>query len=132
MLDRPIAFGIDLNEDILDKLNPQSPVVIERIASYGMPVGESIFETCIWSGRFIQRVADKGGSWSRITRQEVKLHICRSSKAKDANVTRALLDRFGPKGTKKKQGVLYGMSKHMWAALALAVTHCDLTYKARK
>lgn len=37
----------------------------------------------------------------------------------------ALIDRFGAPSTKKAPGLLYGVSSHMWAALALAVCAHD-------
>ena len=33
---------------LLDILDDLDEVVIERIASYGMPVGRDVFETCEW------------------------------------------------------------------------------------
>lgn len=99
-------------------------VVIEKIASYGMPVGETIFETVFWSGRFAQAVMGSV-KLERIERKEVKLHLCGTPRAKDGNVRQTLIDRFGPQGTKKKPGVLYGIKKDQWAALAVAVTWAD-------
>jgi len=91
-----------------------------------MPVGIETFETCYWIGAMCHEYNGK-----RIYRSTVKHHLCGSSKAKDANVRQALIDRFGPGrelaiGTKKNPGPLYGISSHCWAALALAVTYQDL------
>lgn len=109
----------------LCKTNPPTGVVVcEKIASYGMPVGETIFETVFWSGRFAQAIAGKV-RFERIERKEVKLHLCGTPRAKDGNVRQTLIDRFGPQGTKKKPGVLYGIKKDQWAALAVAVTWAD-------
>jgi hypothetical protein len=44
-------------------------------------------------------------------------------KAKDANIRQALIDKIGPQGTKKDPGPTYGISKDVWSALAIAVTH---------
>jgi len=97
--------------------------VIEMIASYGMPVGREVFETCVWIGRFMQSFgADR---CSRLTRIEVKNHLCHSSRAKDANIRQALIDRLGAQGTKKSPGPTYGIVADEWAALAVAVTWYD-------
>ena len=76
-------------------------LVIEMIASYGMPVGKEVFETCVWIGRFIQvgNIYQKSNSY--IYRKEEKMNLCHSMKAKDSNIRQALIDRFGPVGTKK-------------------------------
>lgn len=106
-------------------------LAIEGIACYGMPVGRETFDACIWIGRFIETwVSNYCLPWELVYRSEVKSHLCRSMKAKDANVRQALLDRFGPgkklaQGTKAKPGPLYGISEHKWAALAVAVTYHD-------
>ena len=121
------------NEELLDRLlrggfafSPvgDEMVVFEKIESMGMAVGASTFETVFWTGRFYE-VASHYAGVCRVTRREVKLHICGSMKAKDPNVRQALIDRFGEPGTKKNPGPLYGVSSHAWAALALAVTWFD-------
>lgn len=105
-----------------------SKVVIEQIACYGMPVGESVFQTVRFYGRLEQALYDNAydGEVAYITRNKVKNNICNSSKAKDANVRQALIDRIGVQGTKKNQGPTYGISADMWSALAVALTHYDL------
>lgn len=97
-------------------------LVIEQIACYGMAVGETVFETVFWSGRFAQAW---GRECHRITRHKVKMHICHSMQARDANIRQALIDKFGPPGTKKAPGGTYGISGDCWAALAVAVTFAE-------
>jgi hypothetical protein len=95
------------------------------IASYGMAVGASVFETCVWIGRFVQTASVSGGNVTRVFRKDVKLHLCNSPRAKDGNVRQALIDRLGPQGTKKAPGPTYGVKSHEWAALAVAVYGWD-------
>lgn len=102
-------------------------LAIEMIASYGMPVGREVFETCLWIGRFQEAFIDRGGSVELIYRKDVKLFHCGTSRANDANIRAALLDRFGPGrdkaiGTKKNPGPLYGIVADQWSALAIATT----------
>jgi hypothetical protein len=101
--------------------------VIEKIASYGMSVGASVFETCVWTGRFMEAYGAE--RVDRIERLRIKLHLCKDSRAKDGNIRQALIDRFGGKdaaiGKKKAPGPLFGVSGDCWSALALAVTWMD-------
>lgn len=97
---------------------------IEMVASYGMPVGREVFETCVWIGRFIEA----WGAPNRtrlVYRQDVKLHLCGNPRAKDTNIRTALIDKLGPVGTKGNPGPLYGVKSHAWAALAVAVTAAE-------
>lgn len=114
---------------IVENIIPQikyTQIVIEKVASYGMPVGESVFQTVRWYGRFEQALAERTvDKIEYITRNEVKNILCHSSKAKDSNIRQALIDRLGGQGTKKKQGATYGISKDLWAALAVAVAFSD-------
>ena len=93
-------------------------VSLEMIASYGMPVGASTFETCVWIGRFIEVARTE----SRLVyRKDIKMYLCGSMRAQDGNVRQALIDLIGEQGTKKNKGPTYGISSHSWAALAVAV-----------
>ena len=105
--------------------------VCEMIASYGMPVGREVFETCVWIGRFCAAAEQAGLRANRIYRKDEKMHLCHSMKATDANIRAALIDRFGPGrekaiGTKKAPGPLYGIHDDVWAALAVAVTYEEM------
>ena len=93
---------------------------IESIASYGMAVGKETFETCEWCGRFREAVERNLGEVRKVYRKDVKIHLCGTVRAKDGNISQALRDKYGDRGTKKNPGPTYGISKHMWAALAVA------------
>lgn len=99
-------------------------IAIEMIASYGMPVGREVFETCVWIGRFIQESPDPAGV-RLVYRKDVKSTLCGSAKAKDGNIRQALIDRLGKPGTKKDPGNTYGVKSHAWAALAVAVVAAE-------
>lgn len=126
VLRRVDESNIDTNEFLCQWMSGLLPtsyigsvLVIEKIESMGMAVGAEVFETVFWSGRFYQ-------AWprrvERVSRRDVKLHLCGSMRAKDANVRQALIDKLGAPGIKKSPGPTYGVSSHQWAALAVAVT----------
>ncbi len=123
------------NETMLDMLTgrlgawlPASDILaLEMVASYGMPVGKDVFDTVRWIGRFEQAWAHRGGIVTLVYRREVKLFHCETSKANDASIRAALLDRYGPGralaiGTKAAPGPCYGIRKDEWSALAVALT----------
>lgn len=132
---RPIRFAKAKNDAILrllrDDWHAGDPVVLERVASFGMAVGRDVFETCEWVGRFAQTALDNGCAVHYVFRNEEKMNICHDSRAKDANIRRALIDRFAGhdlkngKGTKRNPDFFYGFSKDVWAAFAVGVTWLD-------
>jgi hypothetical protein len=131
---RPMRFAKCDNGRMLDSggIPKANHLAIEMIASYGMPVGHEVFDTCVWIGRFIEAW---GGPFTFVYRRDVKLHLCGSSRAKDGNVRQALLDRYGGKksalGTKASPGPLYGFKADIWSALAVAVTYSETCGKSK-
>lgn len=126
---KPIEFGKINNEQMLMKVIElkYDKLILEMVASYGMPVGASIFETCVWIGRFIQ--ARNCPDYEYIYRKEEKMNLCYSMKAKDSNIRQALIDRFGEVGTKNNKGFFYGFKKDIWSAFAVGCTYLDKTKK---
>ena len=110
----------------MDDIEIIEDVSIEWIESFGMAVGASVFETVFAIGSITRQTQFYGFDVRLVPRRDVKINICKSPKAKDANIRQALIDRFGVVGTKKNPGPLFGISKHRWAALAIAVTAFDL------
>lgn len=127
---KPEEFGKVKNEILLNLIYSRLSnsvnyytMVIEMIASYGMPVGKEVFDTCVWIGRFVEAY-DK--DYKFIYRKDEKMNICHSMKAKDSNIRQALIDRFGPVGTKKNPGWFYGFKADIWSAYAVGITYLDL------
>lgn len=127
----PLLWDKEPNGAVRDRIASEAAnvVAVEMIASYGMPVGREVFDTCVWIGRFLE-------TWERrsivtppamIYRKDVKLFHCGTSRANDANIRAALIDRYGPGkekavGVKKAPGPLYGVKGDCWSALAVALT----------
>ena len=108
-------------------------LAIEMVTGMGMPVGQEVFDTCFWIGRFWEyaELYRKAYRMEKIYRREEKINLCGRATAKDANIRQALVDRYAPgqpnygKGTKKNPGFFYGFAADMWAAMAVAVTYFD-------
>lgn len=138
---RPIEFAKLPNEELMEVLDKQAKVygcvVIECIASYGMSVGQTVFDTCIWIGRFTERAKAMGAEVNYIYRKDEKMNLCHTMKANDSNITQALIDRFAPdtpnkgKGSKKEQGYFYGFAKDIWQAYAVGITYYDMYIKTK-
>ena len=123
---RLVEFGKIENYTLLARLpffrDAATHMAIEMIASYGMPVGKEVFDTCVWVGRYVEAW---GGPYTRVYRKDVKLHLCGQPRAKDGNIRAALIDRWGGQQSIKKGGELYKVSADVWAALAVGVTFVD-------
>jgi hypothetical protein len=90
---KPVAWGKLDNAAVLCKLREERDIAgllaVEMIASYGMPVGREVFETCLWIGRFIEAW---GRQYQLIYRKDVKVFHCESVRATDANIRASLID----------------------------------------
>lgn len=114
-------------QHIRDGNSELTHLAVEMVASYGMPVGEEVFTTCVWIGRFIEAF---NGPYTLIKRHEIKLHLCHTVKGvNDAVIRQRLIDLYGGKdaaiGRKATPGPLYGFKADMWAALAVGVVWFD-------
>jgi hypothetical protein len=93
------ALAIEPNETIATYLRERrftaeaTHLVIEKIAAMGMAVGAEVFETVYWSGIFAE--AGRYLTVDRLPRSTIKVHLCGTVKAKDANIRQALIDRSG-------------------------------------
>lgn len=132
---KPVKFGKVGNHELLDILDYLlsdafvTHFAIEMIGHYGtgMPAGKTVFDTCVWIGRFTELYYHHTGKEpTYIMRKDEKINLCGNMKAKDSNIRQALIDRFGVVGTKKNPGWFYGVSKDVWSAIAVGVTYYDM------
>lgn len=133
----PLDFDKVRNDELHRRIkemtfNEDDRAVIEMIASYGMAVGREVFDTCRMIGRLEEQLSRRlVYPPDLLYRRQEKLHICNDSRAKDANIRRALIDRFAThdlqngKGTKKRPDWFYGFRADIWAAYAVAVTYAE-------
>lgn len=121
----------NLAEHLIERCSPKE-AAIEMIASYGMRVGAEVFETCLIIGSIVKTFRKAGIPVSKVFRKQVVTTLCRSPRAKDADVTQYVKDfyvqRFGggggstpAKGIKSAPGPLFGITEHCWQALGIAV-----------
>lgn len=138
---QPHPFGIYPNDQLLECLRRRGfaaflqgidHVAIETIEPrYGLQMGWETLDTARWIGRFQEAITPIDGALLR--RSEVLKHLGVVTSPKkgekrvsaDAGVRQALIDRFGGIQTTRKGGPLFGISRHVWAALAVAVTYAD-------
>ena len=99
-------------------------IAIEQIRGFGVIGSNDLFDTVFWSGRFYEAWGPQ--NCILVPRKEASRHICGpESKGGDKFIREALIARIGPQGSKKAPGPTYGLAKHRWAALAVAVTARD-------
>jgi len=129
---KPVQSGKVPNNIMYDliKTLEYDELAIEMVACYGMAVGAEVFDTVFWIGVFWE--AAHCEKKTKIYRKDVKMNLCHTMKAKDANIRQALIDRFGIVGTKKNPGWFFGFAADIWSAYAVAVTYYDTVKKVEE
>lgn len=135
---KPLRFAKVPNQELVEDLysgayTQSEDFVIERVACYGMPVGREVFDTCEWIGQFTRIIISRYAKNPHyVIRLDEKRAICHNMRAGDANIRRALIDRFAThdlkngKGTKKDPDFFYGFHADVWAAYAVGFTYLTL------
>ena len=127
---------IEIKDEIVSM--DEIPVAIEWIQCFGMPVGDEVIETAAWAGKLEDRFQQTGFHTVRIKRTDEKMAICHSTRANDATIKQALVDRFASgvpnhgKGSKKEPGWFYGFRADIWSAYAVGVTYYEKYVKDRR
>lgn len=121
-----LGFGKSPNSEVqkIIRENLDAKIAIEVPQPRGQHMTWQLVYTAIWIGRFVETAAPRG--WLEVDRMSVKMHICGSARAKDGAIRSAIVERWGGKdaaiGKKATPGPLYGVSKDVWQAFALAIT----------
>lgn len=113
-------------------------VCIETISSYGMAVGQTSFDTCIWIGIYKECLEKRGLQVKLIFRGSVKMHHCHSlTGVNDAAINTVLKKKYGEDNTIKTPNEVYwnesvknfggakSMNGDIWAAFALATFYLE-------
>lgn len=131
---KPIEFGKIPNDELLNRVyelkDELDYIAIEMIACYGMAVGKTVFETCVYIGRLLEAVKDCENV-KLIYRKDEKMNFCGTMKSKDKDIRQALIKRFAKfdlkngKGTKDNHDWFYGFKADVWQAYAVIITAYD-------
>lgn len=93
-------------------------LAIEVPKIFGNKVWQQVIDTAFIAGQIVGKI---NFPFKKVAPNEWKLHITGKRGANDQLVKQALMARFGPKGTKKNPGKLYGLKTHLWDTLGIAV-----------
>lgn len=131
-----IEFGITDNQKLVAMIKERvdyNKLVVEYPRPRGQPMYYQLVDTIFWIGRFVEAA---GCDWQPIDRKDVKMHLTGSTRSTDSNIRAALIERYfekdigryapGDKSRLKRiPDELRGISKDLWAALAVAVYYSD-------
>ena len=131
---RPEAFNVSPNTEILARISAGEfdRLVMESVpAVYGRSALPALCDTIRWEGRFLERAAasvEKQILPYLVSRQQVKAWLLGNASGRDADVRAELVHRYGDGnaiGKRATRGPLYGVSSHIWPALAVALWGLD-------
>lgn len=113
--------GLDVpNEALLARIGTETYNVFafEKLASFGFCVGQEVFDTIEWNGRFRHAAEIRAVTVFPVKRKQCVVHHTGNAKGGDSAIRIAMLARFGKE---KTQGVTYDV----WQALSVAVFASD-------
>lgn len=109
------------NASFLDALSgfihPEDLIAIEMISPRGSPVGSSVFLTCLWIGRIVERY-HKHKNLFFLTRPEISFLVCAKRTAKDSEIRAKLLAEYTARSDLPQR--LNCVKYDLWSALAVA------------
>ena len=140
---KPISYG-KIENAKLEQLMLSTHydyLALEMVASYGMRVGQSVFNTCFHIGRF--SLVKPNVPYDLVFRQNVKMHLLGKVAVGDAQIrdvmvhrflTQAEMERWGDygKGVKADKGMFYGFNNDIYQAYSVGITWLDITDKGNK
>lgn len=129
----PPEEAISIVNDIGQRFRGVDLVVLEEMKSYGMRVPTDCFQSCVLGGIVLRDACLRNycDIALGIPRSTVKACVCMKARATDAEVRRALIERYGEVGTKIRPGVFYGVKADGWAAVAVCVAARDTLAEKR-
>jgi hypothetical protein len=96
-------------------------VAVEMLSNQGRSnVGKETFDTCRVVGQIEYLCKVYNLRCQLFYRSQVKLHHLGKVIGNDSDILKALVKKYGEKGTKKNPGLFYGVTSHCWQALAIA------------
>ena len=133
-------FGKQGNAEVREmvrSLDDTHRLVVEMVGHYGtgMAVGATIFDTCVWIGRFLEAWdSTHGVPGAVMLRKTAVTHACGTPRGSDSNVRQAMIDRWEPdlQPRCRPKGVLRDMTADVFQALALAAAYAELRLTAEK
>lgn len=139
---KPIKYGKIKNAK-LEKIMQETEydhLVLEMVASYGMAVGRSVFDTVFHTGRF--SMIRPNVPFTKVYRMQVKMNLLGKTSVRDSDITQFLVHRFLTnkeierwgdygKGVKADQGYFYGFNNDIYQAYAVGVTWLDKTKQGK-
>lgn len=134
---KPKEFGKINNFELLQMISTtvftnSDIFAVEMVSSYGLPVGQEVFDTCFWIGRFWEACRIDNIRHRFFRKKDICINLCGTVRAKDKDIINALYERFAygennyGKGNKKSPGHFYGFKDDIWQAYAVAVTANDM------
>jgi Holliday junction resolvasome RuvABC endonuclease subunit len=104
-------------------------IACEGLFYQGNIAGSSLWQTAYMIGMIFDRTEPI--RFVLLPSRTVTTAICGLARCSDKDIKIALEERYGPPGTKKNPGQLYGMDSHVRSALAVALTASENTVELK-